>query len=139
MEVLEREQQAFLPSRNELLRFRLFNWAVALFVFLFYLLIVDALLGLGFGLSERTIYLAGFSGLLFAAVILFFPNIPLIGRLRRQASLRRRLGLKQGLKPLLKRERKGFRGVLKLIVSLTLGLVAPSWRSSCSSPPCTTC
>ncbi len=124
MEVLEREQQAFLPSRSELFRFRLFNWAVALFVVLLFAVFLDEALKLNLRLPDRLAVSVAFFVLTPAAAILFLLNIPLIRKLWRQGRLRRRLGLKRELKSVFKRERRTLRGAINAIVGVIFTLLA---------------
>ena len=107
-----------MPSARQELLFRLFNWSVfffatvlALFSFLMPIIGTDPAIDV---IAGVVVFLLGILGLLI--VFLFFLNLPLMLKLIRQASLRRRLGLKQTLEGAF----KAGRGKRKIVNRLTL-------------------
>ena len=115
--ILNREQEANLPSRRQETLFRLFN----LVVYLFSGIGAVAIVGHLFGFHTQMQWLWGLEGIVFLPiVVLFFLNMGLVGKLRNQARLRRRLGLNQDLKALFKAQRreKKFSNIWALLVSI---------------------
>ncbi len=102
MNILEREQKAFLPTAAELRRNRLFNGTVYLLVALYAVLLIakdrDWFLTL-FVRSDA--YLYAVMALALIAVVGAALNLPLFLKLWRHERLRNRLGLRQQLAPLI--------------------------------------
>lgn len=123
MKILEREQQAYLPSPKQLLLFRIYNLAIVLWlvsILGFFVLAVK-----GGTDSPAYLVLAGAYLLTTIAVpLLFVLNIPLGRKLWRQARLRRHLGLKRDLASVFRRSRWTTRGMLNSVIGGMLVFVA---------------
>lgn len=101
--ILNREQEANMPSRRQTTYFRLFN----LIVYLFIGIGVVTIVGHGFGFHKEMMWLWGLQGIvLFLIIVLFFLNLGFVGKLKNQAKLRRQLRLDQNLKALFKAQRR---------------------------------
>ncbi len=128
MQVLQREQQALLPSPVQVLGFRLFNVAVGLLVTL---LALSALSEAGraprfvVGWVE-SVFDPAYGILAVAVVLLLLANAPLMWRLAKQERLRRRLGVERALRAAFWRRERSFREWVLPV--LTLGsLVFVAW------------
>ena len=118
--VLRREQEAFLPSRAELQRYRSFTLAVRVWLLLVAALVVLHALGTDWAREARQLldrtegnpFMVLLAAVAVVACVLLGRNRPLIEKLRGHARLRRRLGLQRRLRPTLRSWLFSRRGVL---------------------------
>ncbi len=114
MRVLEREQQALIPTRLQLVLYHMFNVAVGVLIGSFVARVVIE--------SDAVTTVTVVS--LFALLLLFVLNIPFAQKLRRHAKLRSRLGLRPALRPYFRPARRSLRGMLSDLLSLFFALIA---------------